>query len=559
MKGKNITSLLIALVLVFSMLAGCAGDDVVTTTNPPETKSPETEAPTEPAEEEDPNAFKLPITDETVQLSYWDIGVTAFWQVATDANEIASGIELRERTNVEIDYRFVMPEAAMQSMSVMMASQDFPDLIGSIQMYYTGGLAKAYEEESIILLNDVVDEYMPNYTRARNSHEDYYLGTMTDDGDLLQIYGLNGMDIPVTYGPVARQDWLNDFGMDVPVTYEDYYNYLKASKTQYDASAPAILLTTGGNNGMIYFNQLAAGYGIAVFSNDRYGRNPFYQVDGVVKYGPMEDGFLDYITMMNQWYDEGLIDPDFMSQSSDNISYLITNDQTALWYAFGSRLNQYNDGAIDPDFSAVPITDAVKNKGDQNHLRWWTSLVGTGGIAISSVCENVEVAARWLDYSFTEEGDLLYNYGIEHQAFEYVNGEPIYTELIYNNSEGLTPEQAEYKYIGEAAMGGGIYSYSRRSSYYADIQNEAMELWGSTADNSWDIPTPVSFNADEAMELSVIYSDIKIFYEEYYLGFMTGSRPLSEYDSFVETLIAMNIEGCIDIYQVALNRYNNRS
>ena len=39
--------------------------------------------------------------------------------------------------------------------------------------------------------------------------------------------------------------------------------------------------------------------------------NGFYAKDGQVKFGPYEPELLDYLTMLNEWYDEGLIDPDF--------------------------------------------------------------------------------------------------------------------------------------------------------------------------------------------------------------------------------------------------------
>jgi putative aldouronate transport system substrate-binding protein len=42
------------------------------------------------------------------------------------------------------------------------------------------------------------------------------------------------------------------------------------------------------------------------------------------------------------------------------------------------------------------------------------------------------------------------------------------------------------------------------------------------------------------------------------LGFITGSVPLSEYDSFCDNIRSMGIDELIDIYQAALDRYNAR-
>ena len=52
--------------------------------------------------------------------------------------------------------------------------------------------------------------------------------------------------------------------------------------------------------------QLMVGYGV---------NSSWYQVDGEVKFGPIEPGFKEYITMMNQWYSEGLVDPEFFGRA----------------------------------------------------------------------------------------------------------------------------------------------------------------------------------------------------------------------------------------------------
>ncbi len=69
------------------------------------------------------------------------------------------------------------------------------------------------------------------------------------------------------------------------------------------------LPSTGVPNG----NYLSAGYGVANYCGSTTAQQPFYQVDGTVKYGPLEDETLDFLTMMHQWYTEGLIYPDFIN------------------------------------------------------------------------------------------------------------------------------------------------------------------------------------------------------------------------------------------------------
>ncbi len=42
----------------------------------------------------------------------------------------------------------------------------------------------------------------------------------------------------------------------------------------------------------------------------------FFQMDGKVFYGPARQGWKDYLTLMNRWYQKGLIDVDYMTGNS---------------------------------------------------------------------------------------------------------------------------------------------------------------------------------------------------------------------------------------------------
>ena len=98
-------------------------------------------------------------------------------------------------------------------------------------------------------------------------------------------------------GISVRKDFLDKVGMDIPTTYDEWETVLTAFKDKLGIEAPLFTSKYGIDNG-----EFMAGYGVAPY---------FYQVDGTVKYGPLEDGYKDYLTMMADWYKKGLIDPDF--------------------------------------------------------------------------------------------------------------------------------------------------------------------------------------------------------------------------------------------------------
>lgn len=57
-------------------------------------------------------------------------------------------------------------------------------------------------------------------------------------------------------------------------------------------------------------------------------------------FAPLEDGFQDYMRMMNQWYDEGLIYADFLNQGSSDYpaNELFTGDKIGVWFTYVSYL-----------------------------------------------------------------------------------------------------------------------------------------------------------------------------------------------------------------------------
>ena len=54
---------------------------------------------------------------------------------------------------------------------------------------------------------------------------------------------------------------------------------------------------------------------------------------------------------------------------------------------------------------------------------------------VTSACENPEAAVQWIDYVYaSQDGLMLYNYGIEGMSYEYdESGEIRFTDLITNN------------------------------------------------------------------------------------------------------------------------------
>jgi putative aldouronate transport system substrate-binding protein len=549
-------AMLLALLLAASVLAGCgqAGEKVEET--PP--VQTETGAPTPLPTVEPPQGAEagtlLPLAEETVPLSMWYIITQEETSVIDTPADSLNIQELCKRTNVELSFITAASDVAVEKLMLLVSGGEYTDLIANISTAYKGGADVAITDGIIVELSDVIAEYMPNYDALRRSNDEYYYNTISDSGNIGMIYTMTAENYPVTLGPVIRQDWLDALKFDAPVTYDDYYNVLTAFNSEYGATLwlPSACIPDG--------NYLAAGYGIAAYIGQNASQQSFYQKDGEVHWGPAEDEALEFLTMMNKWYSEGLIYKDFFTVTAPFLidTAPVLNGEVGLWYSVTGLLGPHAKMGedLDPDFNVMPIQDAVMNEGDVNHLRISNALVEGNGVSISTQCENVDIAARLLDYLYSDEGMLLSNYGIEGTTFEYDDdGKPCLTELMVKNPDGLNMNQTSALYCNNLHL--GYVDWSKSITGYTDAQMATIDVW-LASDNDYGYPSGVTLTDEESEKLSQLYSDIQLYAQTTMVEFIVGEKPLDEFDEYVEQLISMGIEECISIKQSGLDRYNAR-
>ena len=97
--------------------------------------------------------------------------------------------------------------------------------------------------------------------------------------------------------------------------------------------------------------------------------------------------------------------------------------------------------AGDNEFLWRPLSLPVSKKGDKPEYGYKTRPVMMVSAAVTTNCSNVELAARLLDYGYTEEGHILFN-GIEGESLHGLTRTARsilkYTDLILNNPDGLS-------------------------------------------------------------------------------------------------------------------------
>lgn len=567
---KRVIALTLAVILILGMLAGCGGSTESTTSTASEaslSSVAEASAPQEESNREAPEASApdaeeasveemessaetvatvaepedYTISDSGETLSLW-YPVAGAFQSMIDYSEQARLVETEKLTGVHIDLQLANMENANQTLNLMAASGDYPDMIQNPNML-TGGVSAAIENEMLIPLNDLYEEYMPHYKAVRESLSAYEKDSKLSDGTLPMVYAFYKEGYGINLGPVIRQDWLDELNLDSPVTYDDYHDVLTAFKTEKGADAALWIPYTGS----------VAGYLVAGFGTG----SEMLCKDGTVAYGPITDEFKEYLTMMRQWYDEGLVYADFATYTaSDQYApdELISHDRTGIFYSTAAMMTDF-EGKSTSGMQLVAIPDAVQNAGDKNHVCHNYSLVLGIGTGISTCCENPELAAQWLNFQYTQKGMMLNNYGQENVSYELdENGQPHFTELITNNPDGLPLPIAVEKY---ACMSGPfVNDYTRMNSGYTEAQQQATEIWTGTSDNEWMVAN-VPLESEESAQYNAALNEVSTYASAQIAKFISGDEDLeSGWDAFVETCKTLGADTMVEIYSAAVERYN---
>lgn len=495
------------------------------------------------------DGYKL--TDEPLTLTYWvDLDSNAASKL-NSFSENAVYQEMEKITGVKIEFEHPAVGQAREQFNLLIASQDFPDFIEYSWAQYAGGAQKAIDDNVIISLDELLKTEAPDALAMMTSNPTVEKQCKTDQGSFYAFTPVAQIDPDnvdfVQSGLMIRADWLEELGLEVPGNMEEWEAVLRKIKEEKEDVIPFIHSASGLIESGL---PLVGAFGIG---------SDYYQDNGTVKYGPVQPEYKEYLKMLNRWYTDGLLDPDFASNDKAAVDSKMSNGGAASTFGLaGSGFGTYMTANADnPDYELVGVQYPVQNSGAEPQFmpRAWDVRV-SGMLAITSANKNPEISAKWANYFYTREGGLLKNFGIEGDTYNLVEGNVEVTDKLLHNPEGLSYQQAL-----------GVYTRGSTPSPGAVIkipptlpqQKAAMETWNTYNNNSLEVLIPpVSFSPEESERIAVMETNIKSYLEEKFVLFVMGQESLDKFDEFVEQLNGYGIEEMVSIYQAALERYNNR-
>lgn len=580
MKNCKLLSLLLALTLLLGILAGCgtgssasdeadaaapaqsdsATEAVASEPDAPEPSSEESSASEEGSAPEE-SAEEGPALRESISYPLEE-GLT--FSVFTSAGGPNGSVEsldeypsfqiAEEKTGVTMTYTLSTPEATETKLNLLIASGDMPTFFTGLDMYYISGRSAAIEDGVVVDLAGYLEENMPDYLNYMDQYPGLIKTMTTDNGEIAFVApkaatNYSGMSI--------RQDWLDIVGMEIPQTYEELEEVLAAFQSEFDCS-DALLMNAKfcGDN-----NTLSAGYGLNLLRGN-IGSLAFEAVDGKVELFCQGEGFQEYMSMLADWRAKGYF-TSYLEVGPFNADQFIGADQCGIWTGNNTTLADDWPAANytgSYDFKAVPMGDVTKTPGEAVELGGLASTIdGEHSWAVTTSCEDVENALKWLNWWYTEEGQLAGNFGREGETYYFEDGTPVFSDLILHNPDGYNIFMAKIMYLGSSAPSPEHPAMQdQRNTLENEAQMSVKDIW-YPENRGIGYTCYGDLTAAESEIYAAKAGDIATYLEEYMAKVIEGTEDINAtYDAMVQRCFDLGLQEVLDIKQAAYDRYMAR-
>lgn len=442
--------------------------------------------------------------------------------------------ELIERTDVDVFFIHPPKGEHRERFLALLNGQKLPDIIThDFVNDYAGGVEKALNDRVIIPLNDIIDNHCPYLKQYLIENPEIKKMISTKDGRIFCFPSIQQERHIRTYmGPFIRKDYLDGIDLEIPETVDEWYQVMNTLKIELGVVP---LSFYGGK--IIDTNFLIGAYGISW---------DFYLEDGKVKFGPLEDGFCEFMQTFKKWYDEGLISTGVFTDSHKTYTAKAKRGAIGIYVDYVSSLANYQNEISGAEFYAInyPVLE-VGDTPFSGHIA--PVFVPYSSCYISINNNDIVATAKLLDYAYSKEGNLLFNFGIEGVSYNLVDGLPYYTDEILSDSKGFSNAVKRY-------LATGAYIRDERQFMQMlnlDCQKDAVTVWAQTDAEFHELPIIV-MNAEQAKTVSAfnsVYKDILMdWLKDYCL-----SRNTTTVEEFRTKLYDLDIDDVLDIYQEVIN------
>lgn len=476
---------------------------------------------------------------------------------------------IQQITGITIDWQI---KTGYEDYLPMFSAQNYPDVITANNLSkYPGRMGGMYNDGVSIRLNELMEEWMPNFTRIVEEYPTIGRDLRLDDGSYTFVSTLydteNDADRTATskFGLAIRKDWLTTLGYDsVPSTMDEWYQVLLDFK-QNDPNGDS-----QQNEEPICLASSCWKYFLPAYGIDD---DPSIQInaDGseTVIYGYISENYKQYLEEFKKWNNEGLIYNMFENTSLEKRQERVIGNIAGAWkgeaHMFDttksdSYINQLREIVPDAEFAACPWPET------EDGYQWCFSDINSFAsdstvITVNALKNGTEKAAAYLiDYMLSENGSTYLTWGIEGESYEVVNGQKQLLEDMYETVDFYdTTIPKRYTYADPLTV--MLPQFGEISDYIIANQTEefkeACETW-SKGDTKYKMMAGCQLSVEQQREIDDLEDKMKNYISKMRHRFITGAAPLTEYDAYVAQVKELGADKYIELWSEAYDNYKTR-
>lgn len=584
----RILSFLLAVVMLFSLCACTAKEDPSTTT--PEQPAAPSDAQGSDASDATTGALpaylhpgQAPLTDEPITLR---IAVLCS-DATTDPEATYTYKLLEEGLGIDVELEYFYNASRDESVSMMMASGDLPDLIIGAKLT-PEELSRYGEVEGMFLdmapyLNE---ENAPNLSKFYGENPQYLTELTNQNG---KVYSLGGIFVDADAWQSQRMyynyDMLEAMGYtDVPETLDEFMQMLRDMKA-YGEEQGQTIVPFGGN--YADYNPMhlilnALGYNRSGDQAAIYHETDIMLRDGqVVMPAYDREVFPTYLETLHTMYTEGLMEQDYYTMDGDTTTAHLTSGMYGVFYQvpgvfggveFGSQwwggkplTSAYNDTPFWPNYTGQVVGQYVISADTAypelcvavadffygpNHM---LCLQGPS-------CNDTEFLLgfdgfryypEYLDTSWDEfeENPNAYGSIIDYMAQKFWLWDNMsfyikYSTDFYDENGNFIGQK--YEVSGDTMMEQAAVrkEYATFDQQYCAAQ---QFTWGQYLTDEFS-PVTVYFDEETSLRVAELKTLIEEYAQQEIAKFVIGDRDLSEVDAFFNELESLGADEYIGYY-----------
>lgn len=448
---RKVVSLMLVSAMVAGMLAGC-GSDSGSSKGGSSTETGSAAEASSSGETADDADDKSPITFEYFNAD----GKNGNWD-----NPVAKAITEATGVTLDVSYPVASQGDAKEDIALMIANDEYPDMI-----YAKGSATDLYQAGALIDMTDLIEKYGPNIKKMYGAEMEKLKWSQDDPGIYQLSYaGVNQKTL--TTGGSCQIQWaaLKENDYKYPKTLDEYEKMIKSylaahPKTEDGLDMIGITMSASDWHWMITLGNPAGLIADASPDNGQWIIDDEYNVH----YKHVTDEEKEYFKWLCRMYNEGILDPNFAKQTDDDYIAKVASGRVvaitdAEWHYSQCEATLVADGKVDQTYVGLPVT--LREDQVEKALLYQGTTVGWG-IGITKSCEDPVRAIKFLDYLCSDEGQILYHWGIEGENyFLDDDGQPYRTDEEVAKAQS-DPDYAKNtgidNYTGFPIYGTGSYS-----------------------------------------------------------------------------------------------------